>query len=68
MGEIRLYAFDLLKQNNSVARNTYDTYLEDTQTNVLQQYFMVNFIYNLRKFGAGMSNPPAGPERIHGGR
>jgi hypothetical protein len=48
--EIRLTAFDLLKQNNSLNRNITETYYEDVQTNVLQRYYMLTFTYNLRAF------------------
>lgn len=50
-GELRLTVFDLLKQNQSIARVTTETYIEDTQTRVLQQYFMLTFSYRLRNFG-----------------
>ena len=49
-GEISLSVFDLLKQNNSLTRNIEETYIEDVQTNVLQQYVMLNFKYDLRHF------------------
>jgi hypothetical protein len=49
-GELRLSVFDILKQNNSIKRNTTETYYEDVQTNVLQQYFMLTFTYNIKKF------------------
>lgn len=56
--EIRLTVFDILKQNNSVSRNTTETYYEDTQTNVLQRYFMLTFTYNLKVYkGKGQGNP-----------
>ncbi len=48
--ELRLSVFDILKQNNSISRNTTDLYYEDVQTNVLDQYFMLTFTYNLKKF------------------
>lgn len=48
--EVKLTAFDLLNQNTAVTRNITDTYIEDSQTNVLQQYFMLNVTYTLRKF------------------
>lgn len=48
--EIRITAFDLLKQNNSLSRNITETFYEDVQTNVLQRYYMVTFTYNLRAF------------------
>ncbi|PQA52858.1 TonB-dependent receptor domain-containing protein [Siphonobacter curvatus] len=49
-GEIRLTIFDLLNQNNSISRNTTETYVEDTRTLVLSRYFMLTFTYNLRNF------------------
>lgn len=51
--EFRLQAFDLLGVNASVQRNFSDVYVEDTQTNVLQRFFMVTFTYNLRDFRNG---------------
>lgn len=50
-GEIKMSVFDLLKQNQSVARSIGETYIEDVQTQVLQQYFMITFTYSLRNFG-----------------
>jgi hypothetical protein len=49
-GEIRLSVFDLLKKNTSIQRNITTTYIEDVQSNVLQQYFMLTFSYNLKKY------------------
>lgn len=49
-GELRITAFDILGQNNSLARTVTETYVEDLQTRVLQRYFMLNFTYNIRKF------------------
>jgi hypothetical protein len=55
-GELRLEVFDLLKQNNSIARNVTEVFFEDVQNMVLQQYFMVTFTYNLRKFNLQNQN------------
>lgn len=49
-GEIKLSAFDLLNQNKSITNTHTDNYINTTQTNVLQRYFMLSFIYNLKNF------------------
>jgi hypothetical protein len=46
--EIRLTAYDVLKQNNAITRNISESYIDDVRSNVLQQYFLLNFTYNLR--------------------
>ncbi|HEY8402933.1 MAG TPA: outer membrane beta-barrel protein [Cytophagaceae bacterium] len=46
--EVKLTAFDLLKQNKSIARNTSESYIEDTQTTVLQRFVMLNFTYTIK--------------------
>lgn len=51
-GELRLTIFDLLKQNQSITRNVEEIYVEDVQTQVLRQYFMLTFSYRLRNFGS----------------
>lgn len=48
--EVRITAFDILKQNNSLTRNITETYYEDVRTRVLSQYFMLTFTWNIRKF------------------
>ncbi len=60
-GELKLTAFDLLEQNNSIQRNVTDAYIEDIRTAVLQRYLMLTFTYNLRNFGGG--TPPPQDER-----
>ncbi|GAB2476717.1 hypothetical protein GCM10011375_21130 [Hymenobacter qilianensis] len=50
-GELKLQAYDLLKQNRSVVRNVTDVYLEDVRSKVLSRYVMLSFTYNLRQFG-----------------
>lgn len=39
------------RQNQSIARNVTETYIEDTQNQVLRQYFLLQFTYNLHNFG-----------------
>ncbi|AFK04723.1 TonB-dependent receptor [Emticicia oligotrophica DSM 17448] len=48
--EIRLNVFDILKQNNSIARNVSTAYIEDARNQVLTRYFMLTFTYNLKNF------------------
>ena len=50
-GEVKLSVFDLLKQNRSINRTVTESYTEDVQNQVLQQYFMLTFSYRLRNFG-----------------
>jgi hypothetical protein len=50
-GELKLSVFDLLKQNQSITRTVTNTDITDSQTQVLQQYFMLTFTYSLKNFG-----------------
>ncbi len=72
--ELRLSVFDLLKQNQSIVRTVTGAYIEDSQSQVLQQYFMLTFSYSLKNFGIaarpsggnfqnreGMMGRPVGP-------
>lgn len=59
-GELRIQAFDLLNQNQSIVRNVTDTYTEEVRSQVLNRYFMVIFVYNLRRFNSGVM-PPRDP-------
>lgn len=52
-GELKLSVFDILKQNQSLVRTVTNSYLEDTRSKVLQQYYMLTFSYNLKNFGNG---------------
>jgi len=53
--ELKLTVFDLLKQNQSITRTVSANYIEDARYNVLEQYFMLTFTYNLKNFGKGKS-------------
>ncbi len=53
--ELKLTVFDLLKQNQSITRTVSDSYVQDLQNQVLQQYFMLTFTYNLKNFGTAKS-------------
>jgi hypothetical protein len=56
-GEIKLSCYDILDENKSLNRNVTDNYIEDSNTQVLQQYFMLAFTYNLRNFNGKMPTP-----------
>jgi hypothetical protein len=62
-GEIRLSVFDLLRQNQSIVRNVTETYIEDVQNQVLRQYFLLTFTYNLRNFGSAIGAGSGGGGR-----
>ncbi len=57
-GELRLTVFDLLNQNQSVVRTTSGNSIQDQRTNVLTQYAMLTFTYNLRKFAGKQQRMP----------
>ena len=67
-GELTLSVFDLLKQNLSISRNVTEVYIEDVQTQVLQQYFMLTFTYNLRNFNGGAQSGNQGQSPMWQGR
>lgn len=48
--ELRLSVYDILNQNKSVQYNVTDTYIENTQSNVLKRYFMLTFTYQIKAF------------------
>jgi hypothetical protein len=50
-GEIKLTAFDLLKQNIGVSRSTSQNYIEDKRVKNLQRFFLLSFTYSLTKNG-----------------
>ena len=50
-GEFKLSIYDILKRNKSITRTVTGTYIDDTQTNILNRYLMITFTYNIRKFG-----------------
>ena len=49
-GEIRLSAYDLLKQNTSISRDVTAAYIQDSQKDILQRYLLLTFKYNIRNF------------------
>lgn len=50
--ELKISIFDILGQNQSISRFVTETYVEDSQTDVLQRYLMLSFTYTFRNFRA----------------
>lgn len=50
--QLRLTVYDLLNQNNSVSRTNTDSYIQDSQTNVLNRYYMLTFTYDFKHYFA----------------
>ncbi len=55
-GEVKISVFDLLKQNKSISRTVTEVYVEDVQSQVLRQYFMLTLSYKLKNFGKARPN------------
>ena len=53
LGEISLKVYDLFNENNNIGRSINELYIQDRENTVLQQYFMLNFTYNIRHFSKG---------------
>lgn len=59
-GELRLRAFDLLKQNLGVSRTSNQNYIEDLRQVNLQRFFLLSFTYSLNKNGLGQGGSASG--------
>ena len=55
---MRLTVFDLFNQNVAVSRSVTSNTIVDSRTNVLKQYFMLTFTYNLRNFAGQQQKMP----------
>ncbi|WP_298426681.1 outer membrane beta-barrel protein [uncultured Kordia sp.] len=54
-GTIKLTAYDLLNQNINTRRSVTADYIQDSQSTVLQRYFMLGFTYKISKVGGKKS-------------
>ena len=63
-GEIKLSAFDLLKQNIGVSRSTSQNYIEDKRVKNLQRFFLLSFTYSLTKNGLSAPGEDGGGIRM----
>lgn len=50
-GTITLKAYDILKQNNNARRTATQNFIQDSQSLVLQQYFMLSFSWKFNSLG-----------------
>jgi hypothetical protein len=69
MGTFRVKIYDILKQAKNISRTTNDSYIEDSENNILRQYVMFSFSLRFGKF-AGMGKgmfPGGGMMRPGGG-
>lgn len=66
--EVALQCFDILGQNNSIARNVTDTWIEDSRTNVLGRYVMLLVTWNIRDFKKMPAGEEGAPMRGGGGQ
>ncbi|MEP7143204.1 MAG: outer membrane beta-barrel protein [Ferruginibacter sp.] len=66
-GELKLSVFDLLKQNQSIVRTVTGEYIQDSQSQVLQQYFMLTFTYSLKNFGVAAKSSNETYDQNRGG-
>lgn len=53
-GEISLMVYDILNQNNSIGREITELFIEDSRTNVLQRYLMLQFTYKFKPKNANI--------------
>ena len=58
--ELKVSAFDILNKNAGISRNVSQNQIVDQYYNVINQYFMVSFIYSLQKSGLGGNGGRAG--------
>jgi len=66
-GLIGIKAYDLLNQNNNAQRIATDNYIQDSQSTVLQRYFMLTFSWKFNSLGNGAENKVPGQNRRRGG-
>lgn len=52
-GQLKFSVYDILKRNNNISRLVAENFIIDRQVNMLTQYFLLTFTYNIRTFKGG---------------
>ncbi|MBA3986793.1 MAG: outer membrane beta-barrel protein [Flavobacteriales bacterium] len=60
-GLITVKAYDILNQNTNARRSVSQNFIQDTQSTVLQQYFMVSFSWKFNTLGKKGETSNQGP-------
>lgn len=50
-GVLKFSAFDIFNRNTGIGRVISENYIQSSQVNLVRQYFLFSFIYNIRNFG-----------------
>ena len=66
-GTLTLVGYDMLGKNNGFQRTVGNSYIEDSESKILEQYFMLTFVYKFGKF-AGQNMGAKGAQRSSGRR
>lgn len=67
-GTLTLVGYDVLGQNNGFRRTVTNTYIQDVDNKILEQYFMVTFVFKFGRIaGQNMNERPKGMGRGMGG-
>lgn len=64
---VTLIGYDMLGKNNGYRRTVTETSIQDTQSNILEQYFMLNFTYKFGSFAGQSMNVGGDRGRRSGG-
>lgn len=62
--ELRFTVYDILNQNKSITRTIGENYYEDNSSNVLRRYFLISFIYNLKRMAGKQVQMPQNMQRM----
>lgn len=52
-GQLKLFVYDILKQNTNSFRMVAENFIQDTNAKTLTRYFLLTFTYNIREFKEG---------------